>query len=232
MKTYKHLLTSILIIFLSSCLDNRTSPKTIEQKAIRITNRLNSSSINIFRQWNYTPRGKAEIWSRKSSDSILYNCIYIKFPDTTDLRVSQLSPFLKEFPLKIMIDTFKYWQVDFLKSVDNNVKIVGIDHSGKNHTLKQRVAITKLFEISNPFEKLSKLSKLKDSLEVFGITSKQDLGSFIQFYLSSEHILTYLPDNLNLNPQFKDVWLKEFATGKTIKKNWNLRKLPHPINGG
>lgn len=232
MKPDKLLLTSILIIFLLSCSDSRTSPKTVEQKAGRITNRLDSSSISIFYKWNYTPRGKAEIWSKKSFDSILYSCIYIQFPDTIELRVSQLSSFLKEFPCKISVDTAKYRKVDFLKSIDDNVKIVGIDDFGENHILEQKAAITKLFGASNPFEKLSELSKLKDSLEVFGITSKQHLGNFIQFYLSSEYILTYLPNDLNLNPQFEDVWRKEFARGKIIKKNWNLRKLPHPVDGG
>lgn len=58
------------------------------------------------------------------------------------------------------------------------------------------------------------------------------MGNYIEFYLSRQHILTYLPDSLYVNPKSKELRLKEFAKGKTIKKNWNFRKLDKPMDNG
>lgn len=67
------------------------------------------------------------------------------------------------------------------------------------------------------------MSNLKNELNVSKIYHNQHLGEFIQFYITYDDILTYMPDELNLNPTYKNAWLEKFNSGKMIKKNWNLR---------
>jgi hypothetical protein len=230
MQDYKFLLTSIVMVLCYSCSDIQTSPKTIEQKAIRIANRLDNSSIHIFHEWNYVSRGKTEIWYKEAQDTMWYNCVYVPFPDTMKLYINgNTQKFLIDYPLDFPIESLKYSRIDILKSTDNYIQIIA-SYNGKRIVIKSKIREQDVFKISNPIEEIHKLSKLKDSLEIVGIHSNKDLGNFNQYYLSSEDILTYLPDDLVLDPQFKDVWLKKFATGKIIKKNWNLRKLSHPID--
>ena len=82
-----------------------------------------------------------------------------------------------------------------------------------------------MFKSANLFDELGALDKLRDSLGFYKVAYIKRLGNFIEFSLSSKYILTYLPDDLNLDPGFKNVWLSEFAKGKMIRKHWNLRKL-------
>ncbi len=196
---------------------------------MNITQRLDSNSINIFREWGYGTRGQAEIWEKLSWDSSLYSCLYSD-TDTIRLSVGRLEGFKKDFPYDFFIDTLIYYRADFLKMNDTTIRISTVDNNGRDHILSQGVSLKSLFKTNDPFQHFKSLSVLKDSLGIYGTFYRPDIGNFIQFYLSSQHILTYLPDNSNLNPKFKDVWLKEFATGKTIKNNWNLRKLEKPID--
>ena len=68
-------------------------------------------------------------------------------------------------------------------------------------------------------------------LGVIGIASyeNQRIGNFIQFYISRQHILTYIPDTAKV---YNEYWKKNFATGKMIGRNWNYRKLKDPIDNG
>lgn len=230
MQNYKQLLTSILITLCFGCSDNRTTNRTIQQKAIEITNRLDSSSVQVFYEWNYIPRGKAEIWYKAIQNTAWYNLIYTSFPDTLKIYVNgDIPTFLKTYPLNFVLESGNYSQISFLKSKDNNIRITAT-HNNTQHNIRSRIQEKDVFKQLNPIEQITNLSKLKDSLSLIGITSNKDLGNFIQFYLSPEDILTYLPEDLNLDPKFEGIWLSTFTKGKTIKKNWNLGKQPKPAN--
>lgn len=229
MQTYKHFLTSILIVLCYACSDKKASTKTIQQKAIEITNRLDSSSIQIFYKWNFSPRGEGEIWS-ESHESGFYNLFYMSFPDTLRVYVNGDIPlFLKNYPINLPIDTASCSRILFFKSADENIKIIS-ENNGISNAVG-RIKERNLFKVLNPIEEISNLSKLKDSLNVWSIKTNKGLGNFVEFYLTPEDILTYLPNDLVVNPKFKDVWLKEFAKGTTINRNWNLRKKEVPTNG-
>jgi hypothetical protein len=228
MRFFKTILTIIILTKFLACSDTQFSDKEIEIKAINITQRLDSNSINIFREWGFGTRGQFEIWTKQTWDSSLYSCMYFKV-DTIRLSIGGLEGFKNEFPYDFIIDTSLYHRADFLKINDTTIRISAVDNHGQDHILSQGVSLKVLFKTNDPFQHFKSLSDLKDSLGIYGTFYRPDIGNFIQFYLSSQHMLTYLPDNPNLNPKFKDVWLKEFATGKTIKKNWNLRKLDNPL---
>lgn len=215
-----------------SCFDSSYSDRNIESRAQAIVDRLDNDSINIFKEWNYTQRGKLNYWSKIVSGEQLYSCTYSKETDTTKLIIFKLQAFLKDFPWNYKLDTLKYNQVE-LSQFDNSIHVKAT-MDGYGATLDDILIFNGLFISKNPFNHFSKLASLKGDLEVFGISSEGYIGDFIQFYLSSQYILTYMPDNVyfNLEPKAKDFWMKEFEKGKMIKKNWNLRKLEHPLDNG
>ena len=92
--------------------------------------------------------------------------------------------------------------------------------------------LNEVFGKRNPFIKIDSLSKLKDELKVYSIEHLERLGDFIQFYITYEDVLTYIPDYSKLNPSYNKVWIKEFSKGKKINENWNLRKLDKPKDNG
>jgi len=217
----------LLILTLSSCSDEAALKKAIVQKAYKIPHLLNDSTIRLFYEWEYIPRG-AELWYHTLNGEQDFLCVYFRDDDTTGLRVVQPRNFLRMFPFNG--DTTKLDYLFFRKSLDNKLRVTAEDTARVQHVLFNHVETQKVFLSSNPFKKLSELSALKDSLGVIGITQNHDLGNFIEFYLSPQAILTYLPDSLRIDPKFKAIWLSDFAKGKSINKNWNLRLLPKPVD--
>ena len=138
-----------------------------------------------------------------------------------------------EYPCLIEIDTSKYqsnfW---FTKSNKENIKIRATKKDGTEVVIAENYMDEEVFGNNNPFTDLQKLSSLKDDIGVYSIYSKDQIGEFIQFYITYEDVLTYIPNELNLNPTYEKVWLEHFEKGKMIKKNWNLRKLANPKQGG
>lgn len=230
------ILTLIILTEFFACSVSQFSDKRIEDKAVNVTENLDSISIKTFYEWSFGHRGEADIFTKHSdnpnSGFYSYSCFYFDNIDSIKLSISRFENFKKDFPCAIQIDTSKYYRVDFIKLKNTFVCISAVDNHGQDQIIVESIPSKQLFATNDPFEKFKYLSDLKDSLRILGNFYRPDIGNFIQFYLSSQHILTYLPDNLNLNTKFKDVWLKEFATGKTIKKNWNLRKLDKPMDNG
>ena len=111
-----------------------------------------------------------------------------------------------------------------MKINDTTIRITANDT-----VLIQSISQNQLFPKQDPFQYFDSLSRLKDRLGIIGTFSKPDLGNFIEFYLSPQHVLTYLPNNLYIDPTVKEVWLSYFATGTMFKHNWNLRKLDKPV---
>lgn len=236
MRHYITILTIIILTAFFACSESQFSDKNIEDKAVNITENLDSISIKTFYEWGFGHRGEAIIFTKHSdnpdSGFYSYGCFYFDNIDSIKLSISRFENFKKDFPCDIQIDTSKYYTVDFTKLKNTSVRISAVDNHGKDQIIVESILSNQLFASNDPFEKFKYLSDFKDRLGVLGNFYRPDIGNFIQFYLSSQHILTYLPDNLNLNTKFKDEWLKKFATGKTIKKNWNFRKLDKPMDNG
>ena len=222
----------LLFSAMVGCSDNSFSDRNIEIKALKITNILNDSSIKIFKDWNYNRRQGADFWFKISGGSP-YTCIYPIGGDANHLRISQPGNFFKDFPCSYQFDSSKYQQFDLIKYNAGRItagRIIAVDNNGHDRILENNIEFDSLFRKADPFKKFAELTGLKDSLDVFEIFSRRDIGNFVEFRLWDQHILTYLPDDANINPKCKDVWIKEFATGKTIKKNWNLRKIHKPTS--
>ena len=91
----RHCATILIIIILTTffaCSESQFSDKSIEVKALNITQLLDSNSIDVFREWGYGNRGHAEIWIKQTWDSSLYSCVYFK-DDTIRFSVRRLEGF-------------------------------------------------------------------------------------------------------------------------------------------
>ena len=211
---------------ITGCSDPKLEDKQREIQAQKIANRLDSNSIKVFKEWNYFQRGEAGIWSRMSNDSVYYNCVYQKDKDTMKLNIYIGEPgkFVKDFSANYVVDTSQY-QRFYMSKYNQTVRIIGIDTAGHGHLLTDSLKNEDTFKLTNLFDKLGALNNLRDSLGFYKVSYTKRIGNFIEFSLPARYILTYLPDDLNLDHRFKNVWLNEFATGKMIRKHWNLRKL-------
>jgi len=224
--------TILLLTFLTECSDPKFSDRNIQAQAEKITSLLDSNSIQIFHKWNYGVRGNYEIWSRLSGDSSKYTCFYYTKKDTSYLRIFQPYNFTKDFSCGLLFDTSKFWQFNFDMYQDKIFRLTFVDNQGQDHITDTVIPVKKFFTNANPFDTLKNLSKLKDDLAVYGIIYRKYIGEFVEFWLSSQDKLTYLPDNLNLDPKFQKFWLDDFSQGTTIKKNWNLHKYKEQKDGG
>ncbi len=219
-----------LIIFLA-CNNSQLSDKEVEERAFAITAKLNESNINIFREWNFGLRGQAEIWTKTKEDSTLFSCMYFKSIDSTSIIISKNFLYSNEFQLNTELDTSKYWRFEFIKTIDNKTKIIGVDNNGQDSIFEINQTVNSLFKNMSPFAKIDSLSKFKDELKVYGISYIGRLGDFIQFYLTYQDVLTYISDYSTFDPRYKKNWIKEFSRGREIKPNWNLRRLDRPLEG-
>src|SRR5690606_4903698 len=115
---------------------------------------------------------------------------------------------------------------------DEDIDVAAWTNFGRDTTIADKIKLKFLFLTNDPFQRIGELSKLKDNLQIISTFYRPDIGNFIQFYLTNQHILTYFPDTLKINPKFKDVWINYFSKGKNLTKNWNLRKLEEPRDNG
>jgi hypothetical protein len=236
MRHFTAILTLIIVTTLFACSDTRFSDKNIEAKAVSITKKLDSQSIKTFYEWGFGHRGDADIFTKHSdnpdSGFYSYSCFYFKSTDRIKLSISRIENFKKDFPFDIQIDTSKFYRVDFTKLKNSSVRISAVDNHGQDQIIIEDIPVQTLFVSNDPFKKFKHLYEFKDSLGFLGNFYRPDIGNFIQLYLTNQHVLTYLPDTLQINPKFKDIWMGYFSTGKTLSTHWNFRKLENPIDNG
>ena len=194
--------TFFILTFFATCKDSKFSDSNIEKQALKISELLDSNSIQVFYKWNYEPHG-GEIWRRISGRNTIYTCLYRKAKDTTYLTIYQPLNFVTNFPSSLSFNTSKFWQFNFDMCNNKIFRIRFIDKHGEDRVRDTSVSVNKIFVDKNPYDTLNELSALKYKLGVYGITYRSDLGEFVEFWLSSQHKLTYLPDSLHLNPQFQ-----------------------------
>jgi len=215
----------LMLVLFTKCSDAEFRERQIENKAIKITEILDSNSIKIFHEWNYGERGNFGIWTKLSGDSSRYTCWYYQKKDTAFLGIYQPLNFIIDFPANYFFDTARFWQFNFVEYRGNIFRIQSVDQNGRDDFTDTLLPVKQIFFKQNPFDKLASLAALKDSLKVQGISYKESIGNFVEFWLSPQYKLTYLPDDLSMNPKSEKVWKDDFAKGKTIKRNWNLRKV-------
>lgn len=219
----------IITIIFSAC-SSYPSDNEMETNALKISQQLNNQSLGNFYRWNFFTRG-GNNWVKKSGDTDLYTCTYLVATDTVTIIVYRPENFITDFPCNFYFDTLHYWRFSLKKSQDDLVAIIGVNKNGQDITLATNQKLNSLFKSTNPYDTLSSLTKLKDSLRIIGITSYNDksIGNFIQFILSRQHILTYFPDSLYLNNKY---WKDEFSKGKMLNKNWNYHKIDGQLDNG
>lgn len=205
--------------------------RDIEKKAFEISKKLDGGSIKTFNDWGFSKRNNIEIWAKNEGDSISYGFLYFK-GDTLKFTLFGIDTFRKDYPFKAEVNSADYYTVDFSQTKDLKITIAGTNRDGVRDTIISNVPSNEVFTSSNPFEKLKSLSDFANDIGILNTFHKPDLGNFIEFYLSPEYVLTYLPDNLYINPHHKDKIKKDLDTGKMIRKNWNLRKLSKPVDIG
>lgn len=213
----------------SKCTDSKLSDKTIEKRALKLSKQLDGEGTKTFSDWGFSKRGKIEIWAKNDKDSISYGFLYFK-EDTVKFTLFGIDAFRKDYPFNPRIDLSNYYTVNFSQTKDGKVSISGTNYDAVKKTIAQNIPVNELFKSENPFEKLKNLSGYANKLGILLTFHKPDLGNFIEFYLTPEYVLTYLPDSLYINPKHKDKILKDLSTGTLIRKNWNLRQLAKPVD--
>jgi hypothetical protein len=228
--------TTILILSLAgllySCNNTKREDKEFEEQANKNIQLLDTKTLQFLQSWDYSQRGKTTFWSKLSGDSSLFNCSFNLSVDTPKLSTYQVDVFLRYFKSELKVDT-TYHKIQFINVGDTMLNLIGTDRYGQDALLSSNLSLYKIFPEPNPFDTLERLTELKEKLNVIGITHNNSFGGFIQFYFpSGQHILTYLPDTLLNSTNLNIFWKTEFLKGKTLKPNWNFRKLEHPIDGG
>ena len=226
----------IAIIFFPFLLGNCTfqtklKEKTIERKASKILERFDSTSIEVFRNWEYFERGQADIWTKIKNDSSLYNCIYFESKRPLKFRVLNFKEFAKEFCINIPYDT-AFYEITFEQNSNGLIKITGTGEHGHEVLIKKLTIKDSIFCSENPLDKIKGLTAMKDSFNFVKVNYNEKLGGLIQFYLSYEDVLTFIPDTSLIDTKSKKILIDELSKGKWIRNQWNLRKLDKPIDNG
>lgn len=232
MRHYNHFIFGFLIIGgFFSCNYRLVTEQNVDFKASTFIKQADNSTIQTFKTWGLGRRGEAEIWSKQNEDSSIYRILYLDTNDTTTISISELTAFRKDFEILIDLDTIRFWRFLF-QGINDEVRIVAIDTLGRDSIFAETYDLISVFPNKNPFQHFKELTELKDSLGIIGSSYIPRIGEFIQFYLSPEYVLTYLPDTSQFDNKYKAIWMKEFSKGKTIDKIWNLRKLDQPKDNG
>jgi|KBSSwiStaDraftv2_1062776.scaffolds.fasta_scaffold186768_2 hypothetical protein len=217
--------TFLVLSFFTKCNSPIPTENSIEKAALKLADNIDSSSIFLLKKFCFGKRGDLEFWQRVSAGSSLYSFSFKQVGDTSDITIFRPFEFVKDFPTNYPFDTSKYYQVRFSKLRDTVFRIASITNQA-NESIKDTLLLEKqLFPYQDPFETLSILTKIKDTYSFIGTSYRGDIGDFIEFWLSPEFKLTYLPDTLNMNPKFKKYWLDDFSKGKQIKQHWSLQKV-------
>ena len=230
MTSFKTILILSIAAFMHSCSNIAHADKILEEHASQMILKLDTSNLQFLNDWDYSKRG--DFWSNYSGDSVNFHCSFYSSVDSPKISAYQIDKFLGYFQSSLKIDT-AYAKIHFTSIADTILKLVGRNNHGQETLSSRRVSLSESFPKKNPFHVLARLTNLKDTLNVIGISHYLKLGGFVQFYLpGGQHILTYLPDTLFNSKNLNKFWKAEFSSGKRIRPNWNFRKLENPIDGG
>jgi hypothetical protein len=220
-----YIATFLSLTFLIKCNIPVRTDKSAEQTALNLANNIDSNSINLLKEYSYGRRGDHDFWQKLSADTTLYSCSYTVNHDTIELTVLRPLNFVNDFASAFNFDTSVYYQYNFFQRHDTIVRVLRVDKHGQDHISDTFVLAKQLFPHQDPFIKFAELTVVKDRLRFIATSYRSDIGDFIEFWITPQYKLTYLPDTLNMNPKFKKYWLDDFSKGKKIKEHWSLQKV-------
>ena len=229
--TLKFISTIFCLTLFISC-NNEFSDRNVEKKAIAISHKIDSNSIKIFKEWSYGRRGDFDIWTKIKSDSSEYSFFYQQQKDTTFITIFRALNFQNDFHSTFSFNTSTYWRFTFAEFNKKIFRITSVDNHGQDKIIDTAILTTQIFPNQNPFLILSSLTNQKDNLKIVASTYRPDVGNFIEFWLSRDHKLVYLPDNLKINDKNASFLENDFKSGKTINKNWVLIHYDNLKEGG
>jgi len=217
--------TLLSLTILTKCRQPDTTEKAIEGVAINLANNIDSSSLNLLREYCYGSRGDNHFWQRVSGDTNLFACSYKINQDTSELTIWQPYNFVKDFPTSYYFDTSNYSNYTFSKHLNKIVRLSRVSKYGVKYYKDTMAFANQLFPGQEPFITFSQLTTIKDKYKFIATSYRSDIGDFIVFWLSPQYKLTYLPDTNEVNEKFKKYWIDDFKNGKKIKEHWSLIKV-------
>ncbi|WP_114789954.1 hypothetical protein U0035_11560 [Niabella yanshanensis] len=215
-------MTFIILATFFACSEAQFSDRNVEKNAIAISQKLDSNSIKTFKEWAYGRRGDFDIWTKIKNNSSEYSFFYQQLKDTTFLTIFRALNFQNDFRSTFSFDTSIYWRFTFAELNKKIFRITSVDNQGQDKIIDTTILTTQIFPNQNPFLILSSLTKQKDNLKIVGSAYRPDVGNFIEFWLSPNHKLVYLPDNLKINDKNTSFWEEDLKKGKPLNKNWVL----------
>lgn len=160
------LILCIGTLLLFGCINPTTLDKETQTKAVRISQRLNDSCLQVFRKWNFFIRGDLKAWIRLDNHGDqLYMCKFLKSEDTVKLWLGG-ELFEKDFPHNINTDSNKYSEIILFKVGSTIKKIVAIDTVGHNDVHITNISLKTIFKTNDPFKFLGGLTTTTDSLGI------------------------------------------------------------------
>jgi hypothetical protein len=224
-KLHIYIATLLSLTFFIKCNTQGHIDKIAEQIALNIADNIDSSSLILLKEYDYGSRGDYDSWQKFSADTTRYSCSYKVRDDIVELIVFRPLNFIADFATTFNFDTSAFYQYHFFKRHDTIVKLLRVDNHGQDHISDTLVLSKQLFPNQDPFNKFAELTALQNKFGFIGTFSRRDIGDFIEFWITPQYKLTYLPDTSNIHPKFKKYWLADFSKGKSIKNHWSLQKV-------
>jgi hypothetical protein len=224
--TRVQLLILTIGLIICSCTGRQIETTNIEERTKEFIKEISLEELKTLKHLHFIYRGPRGFWQNDSIISSFYSFRFSHDKDTSELTVigGSSQRFIEDFAINIERDTsisnFK------LIKTDNKVYI----YKNRNELIK--VVDSDSLSKKDPFKLISDLNDLKNRYQLLNITHNAKLGQFIEFYFTTQDVLTYFPDSSDINPQFKDTGTKKWDKGQWINRNWNLRKLEKPIEVG
>lgn len=204
---------------LNSCFQN----KEIKNQAISISKEIDSLGLTRYKQWTDYKSGEGvRVWYKKD---FKYSCQLKTFGDSTIMTIVNYCDFAKDMCVDKSC-SFEIIPLRLIKHLDY-INIVGMDNVGNWKKIQtiQSENYNNFFSEENLFEYFDEFGANLDRLGILSYSKNDHFGGYIQFYLSNNYILTYLPDNIENDTSYiNSGWNKEIEKGQIINKHWTIRK--------
>lgn len=199
----------------------------IYKASLKISSKLDSTTIQPFRDWNCVSYDNKVEWNRIKRDGS-FSLTYQKINETEILSVnSQPLNFQKEYNSNFTFDTASYNKFSFYKQKNTISKISFINKLGAQVSKDTSIRVEDLFSGLNPFLVIDSLTILKQNLKILYSNYFPTFGNFIQFSPGIDHTLYYLPSDLKFySKEILDSdsseWKKTFVNAEKISNGWVL----------
>ncbi|KAI9449253.1 hypothetical protein F5148DRAFT_1291718 [Russula earlei] len=208
-----------------ACNNNSSPDRGMYNKAIAISQKLDSNALQPFKDWNITRQEQTTILHRnKADDSTGYTIMYEKVKDTCFVTLLGITNLRHDFHSTYLFDTTRFWSFSFAEVKQNIVRITVGDNNGQDHTTDTSAATSQVFPGISPFNIADSLTRLMNNLQIVATSYKPANGNGMVFWLSWNRLLVFLPGDGNATLAHKDssFWKKILPTGRRISKNWLL----------